>query len=149
MDNTLEAALKSVRKGVVFRRAKVVALWPKIVGETNARVCRPAGLRGGVLTIKSEDAAWLDRMRYMEPELLRRIAQHVGDGVVTRLRFVVGQLPGPPATPAEVSLSEDEQAVIDQALANPHLAGKDELRSDLERLFRGIAARRKLERTHS
>ncbi len=141
MNRILEETFKSVRKGRLLRHVRLFTEWPKIVGEVNARMARPMGIRGGTLILKSEDAAWADRLKYIEEELIERIAERIGEGIVRRIRFVIGELPGPgsprrrPKKP-----SPEAEARIHALLDTPELAGKDALKQDLEKLLFTLSA---------
>ena len=51
--------------------------WPKVVGDTLAAHCRPLSLDGTKLVIAVDEPAWATQIRYLETELLRRLAQVV------------------------------------------------------------------------
>jgi Dna[CI] antecedent, DciA len=140
---TLEQSLKSVRKGRLFRRMRVFIEWPNIVGELNARMTRPVALRAGILMVKSESSAWCDRLRYMEEDLLNKIAEHIGAGHVRQIRFITGQLDSyrrAAKTPSELAPPADMTA-IDQALTQPSIDGKEELKEDLRNLLKTLQSR--------
>jgi predicted nucleic acid-binding Zn ribbon protein len=73
--------------------ARLVKEWERIVGPEVAARAHPVSLRAGVLVVKTTSAAWASELRYLAPEVLRRIAEEVGGGVVTELRPWVA--PGP------------------------------------------------------
>ncbi len=139
---TLEQSLKSVRKGRVFRRMRVFIEWPKIVGEANAKNTRPVSLRYGVLMIKSDNPAWTDRLKYMEEELIAKIAECIGAGHVREIRFVTGQLDTgrKAAKPAPLPPPSDTRA-IEKALAEASIQDKDELKDDLRQLLTTLQSR--------
>jgi hypothetical protein len=58
--------------------------WAGLVGEKLASVCRPADLRGTVLTVEVIDNAWLDTVRGLRAELQDRLASATS-GEVKRL----------------------------------------------------------------
>ena len=141
MNRVLDEAFRSVRKGRFLRHVRLFSEWPKIVGEVNAHMARPVAIRGGTLILKSEDAAWADRLKYIEDELIQRIAERIGDGVVQRIRFVIGELPGS-ASPRRRAKkpSPEAEARIRALLDTPKLAGKDALKKDLEKLLFTLSA---------
>jgi hypothetical protein len=141
MDRVLEDAFKSVRKGKIHRFVRIFTQWPAIVGEANARMARPAGLRGKTLVIKSEDSAWADKLRYMEVDLLKRIAEHVGVGCVTRLQFVVGEMErAAPEKRQQKKISAAQRRTIDRLLSAGVLDGKPVLKKEFAELFTGLYA---------
>ncbi|MGV0849205.1 DUF721 family protein [Mycolicibacterium phlei] len=71
-----------VAEGAVFGR------WPSVVGEGIAAHASPTSLKDGVLTITAESTAWATELRMVQAQVLAKIADAVGDGVVTSLRIV-------------------------------------------------------------
>jgi hypothetical protein len=63
--------------------------WSEVVGEAVAAQARLRSLRGDVLTIAVDSGAWATQLRYLESDLLERIAAIVGIGVVREVRVVV------------------------------------------------------------
>ena len=57
--------------------ASVFTEWPKVVGETLAAHCRPLSLDGTRLVIAVDEPAWATQIRYLETELLERLAEVV------------------------------------------------------------------------
>lgn len=70
-----------VAEGSVFGQ------WEKVVGEQIAEHACPTGLRDGVLHISAESTAWATQLRMVQSQVLAKIAEEVGDGVVTALRI--------------------------------------------------------------
>lgn len=71
-----------VAEGAVFGR------WRSVVGEGIAAHASPTSLKDGVLTITAESTAWATELRMVQAQVLAKIADAVGDGVVTSLRIV-------------------------------------------------------------
>ena len=67
--------------------------WPKVVGDTLAAHCRPLALDGTRLVIAVDEPAWATQIRYLETELLGRLAEVVD---------------GPPVASIEVRVSPGE-----------------------------------------
>ena len=65
--------------------------WRELVGEQVAAHARPRSLRDGVLVVVVDDPAWATQLRWLEQDLLTRLAKVVGDGVVTRLEVRVAR----------------------------------------------------------
>lgn len=59
--------------------------WPEVVGEQLAAHSRPLGLRDGALTIGADEPAWGAQLGWLEADILRRLAEALGPGVVTRI----------------------------------------------------------------
>lgn len=63
--------------------------WPEVVGDQLAAHCRPLSLRDGALTVGADEPGWAAQIRWLEADLMARLAQALGPGVVTRVRVVV------------------------------------------------------------
>ncbi|MDN5858820.1 MAG: DciA family protein [Pseudonocardia sp.] len=68
--------------------ASVVGRWHELVGPDIADHCTPVSLRDGELVLQAESTAWATQLRLLQRQLLRRIADAVGSGVVRRIRVV-------------------------------------------------------------
>jgi predicted nucleic acid-binding Zn ribbon protein len=81
------------------QRAAVGAVfgdWPLIVGPQLAGHTRPDGFENGELTVTADSDAWAAQVRLMAPQLIRRLAEELGHGTVTRIR-----VRGPSAPPRQ------------------------------------------------
>jgi predicted nucleic acid-binding Zn ribbon protein len=67
--------------GAVFTR------WDDAVGPTIAAHTRPIALSDGVLTVGVDEPGWGTQLRYMTNDLVARIAEVVGAGVVGRIEL--------------------------------------------------------------
>lgn len=70
--------------------AAVTADWDATVGAELAAHCRPVSLRAGTLTISAESTAWATQIRLLSAQLIARIGESFGEGLV---RSVVVQGP--------------------------------------------------------
>lgn len=70
-----------ISEGTVF------GSWPTIVGEDISSHAEPTALTDGVLHVRAESTAWATQLRYMQAQILAKIAAAVGDGVVKSLRI--------------------------------------------------------------
>jgi predicted nucleic acid-binding Zn ribbon protein len=71
------------------QRAAVGAVfgdWPQIVGPQLAGHTRPDGFENGELTVTADSDAWAAQVRLMSPQLIKRLAEELGHGTVTRIR---------------------------------------------------------------
>ncbi len=66
--------------GAVFGR------WAELVGAEVAQHATPVSLREGELTVEAVSTAWATQLRWLQRDLLAKIAAGAGRGVVTRLR---------------------------------------------------------------
>ena len=66
--------------------AKVFASWRELVGEQVAARCDPAGLSRGVLKVWAATPTWASELRYLAPEVIRRVNAGVGAAVVREVK---------------------------------------------------------------
>lgn len=62
--------------------------WPELVGPHVAERCTPEQFADGVLTVRADSHAWMVQMRGLESDVLARVAEEVGEGVVQRVRVI-------------------------------------------------------------
>ena len=67
----------------------LVDRWAEVVGSAIAENARLRAVRGSTLTIAVESGAWATELRYLESEILARVATIVGEGVIDTVRVVV------------------------------------------------------------
>lgn len=123
---------------VPFRTLALVrAAWPRAVGPDLARRTEVVALEAATLRVRVPDARWRKELHRMQPDILARLREIVGDLAPRRLGFMEGPmapapprearrtgLPAPPAAPPEVVAGA---AVLDDA--------------ELRRRFLEVAAR--------
>lgn len=111
--------------------AEIAAAWPKAVGETVARQAWPLRLgKDGTLHVATSSATWAFELDRLSPEIEGRLSALVGDDAPRKLRFRVGPVPepgaspellrdaleeAPPATPEVVAEAASLAAAIDDA----------------------------------
>ena len=67
---------------------EVYEVWPSIVGEKLAKQCWPVKLLDdGVLLIAATSSAWLQSLRYLEPQILAKYEKALKSKKVKALRF--------------------------------------------------------------
>jgi predicted nucleic acid-binding Zn ribbon protein len=69
--------------GAVFSR------WPEVVGEQVAAHAKPLSLHDGRLVVAVEEPGWATQLRYLESDLLCRLGEACGDGVVRSIEVRV------------------------------------------------------------
>lgn len=62
--------------------AGVVGRWRDVVGDQVAQHCHPETFEDGALVVRADSTAWAQQVRLLVPQLQRRIADEVGEGVV-------------------------------------------------------------------
>lgn len=63
--------------------AGVVGRWRELVGEQMAEHCAVESFSEGSLVVRADSTAWAMQVRLLIPQLERRIAEDIGEGVVT------------------------------------------------------------------
>jgi predicted nucleic acid-binding Zn ribbon protein len=63
----------------------VIGRWDAVVGAEIAAHCRPETFDDGVLTVRADSTAWATQVRLLTAGLLRRLAEEVGEGTVTKV----------------------------------------------------------------
>jgi predicted nucleic acid-binding Zn ribbon protein len=63
----------------------VIGRWDSVVGSDVAAHCRPETFENGVLTVRADSTAWATQVRLLTAALLRRLADEVGEGTVTKV----------------------------------------------------------------
>jgi predicted nucleic acid-binding Zn ribbon protein len=53
----------------------VFTRWAEIVGEDVAAHCRPLSIDGNTLIIAAEDSTWASELRWLEKDVLARVAE--------------------------------------------------------------------------
>jgi predicted nucleic acid-binding Zn ribbon protein len=81
----------------------VMGRWPQIVGSEVAAHTAPVTFEDGVLTVRCDSTAWATQLRLMQSQLLGRITEDIGVGVVLELRIVGPSAPSWSRGPRRVS----------------------------------------------
>jgi hypothetical protein len=71
---------------------RIFAAWDEMVGPDIARHVRPRVLKNGVLSVRTDSAAWASELRYLGPQLMQKINSFIGRAVVSDLRISTGPL---------------------------------------------------------
>jgi predicted nucleic acid-binding Zn ribbon protein len=69
--------------------SRVMEEWTDLAGDVWAARARPSGLRDGVLVVVAADGATATLLKYRSTELLGRLEERLGRGVVTAVRVTV------------------------------------------------------------
>jgi predicted nucleic acid-binding Zn ribbon protein len=92
------------RFGPAEGMTEIVRAWPAVMGAQIARNAWPARLaRDGKLHVATASSAWAFELAQLEPKLLERLGEVLGDATPAGLRFAPGKLP-------ELSVEEDTGA---------------------------------------
>jgi hypothetical protein len=86
------------RFGPAEGMTEIVRAWPAAMGDQIAQNAWPARLsRDGKLHVATSSSAWAFELAQLEPKLLERLAEALGDRAPAGLRFAPGKLPEPPS----------------------------------------------------
>jgi hypothetical protein len=75
--------------------ARIFSRWAELVGEQVAARCEPVSLSRGVLKVRAASAPWASELRYLAPEVIRRVNAGVGREVVRELKVMLPSAGGP------------------------------------------------------
>ncbi|GEM_PF-430405 len=128
----LKRAVSKLDVEARLRADAAMRAWPEIVGPLCAAKTRPFLVHEGVMVIKVASSAWANQLNLLKTQYLSAIAERVGSGIITDLRWRVGlgeADPSPPASSApssrlepiplsNVSLSEADHAIITRQVAS-------------------------------
>jgi len=88
----MESVLENVLRKMGLRRRieeyKVIEEWENIVGKVISEKVMPLGVERGRMVVQVQSSPWLMEMRMRKEEILKRIEERVGEGVIREIRFV-------------------------------------------------------------
>jgi predicted nucleic acid-binding Zn ribbon protein len=88
--------------------------WPAIVGPDVARRTRAVALRDQVLLVEVSSSVWMNQLTFLKPEILIRLREAAGPGVVADIQFVMAwrEEPGPRgSSPGDSSRGARDESV--------------------------------------
>lgn len=65
----------------------IMSKWPEIVGEVIADHAEVVEFKDGTLVVQCASSTWATRLRLAQSQIIRTIAEEVGDGVVEKLHI--------------------------------------------------------------
>lgn len=89
--DALDAIRREFRMGDPSELDTIGAAWGALVGEPLAKHSRPQSLRGGVLVVVADAAAWAGQLRYQDQVLVDRIAAELPAVTVREVRVSVAR----------------------------------------------------------
>ncbi len=89
--SVLPRVLKSMKLDKMLAAQPAVTLWPEIAGAKTAEHTRAIAVEDKTLVVSVDSPAWMTQLRFLKPQLLKKISQRVGKGLVVDLRFVLGR----------------------------------------------------------
>jgi len=137
----LEAVLANLDLRSRLRERLALLAWPDIAGQVVSSHARAEAVRDGVLLLAADSPAWAQELQMRRQDLLARIAQHLGPGVIRDLHFRSGpaararrKAPRLPR-PADIKLSGRQHKQIAAAAAR---IDDPALRARVERAFTAL-----------
>jgi predicted nucleic acid-binding Zn ribbon protein len=88
--NSMERVLRHLGAPSVDALETVFGQWATLVGERVAEHADPVAIENGRLTVRAEDPAWANQLRWLERDLVTRLGDALGPGVVTSIDVRVG-----------------------------------------------------------
>lgn len=89
LTHSLDRVLKSLRSGDAKGTSTVFGRWENLVGADIAAHAKPVKLGDGELVVEVDDPAWATQLRFLEADLVARLAEVGGltiDRVEVRVR---------------------------------------------------------------
>jgi predicted nucleic acid-binding Zn ribbon protein len=115
------------RFGPAAGMTEIVRAWPAVVGEQIARNAWPARLaRDGKLHVATSSSAWAFELAQLEPKLLQRLAEQLGDVTPAGLRFAPGKLPEDVETGVSRGARPTRRPTAEELRRGEELAGEIE-----------------------
>lgn len=131
----LEQLLQSMGLDKRIHQYRAMVLWDEVVGAQIATQARPVKIRGSVMEVCVEHAAWMQQLQLMKPQILKKLNAALGEeAAISEIFLKKGKVPlrqekTPPAPPAwqTVQLAREEKeaiAAILQDIEDPDLRGR-------------------------
>jgi predicted nucleic acid-binding Zn ribbon protein len=120
-----------------IRQGQIMLAWKELVGPANARHSWPMRIQEDVLRVSCSSAAWAQTLSLLRGQILAKIAQHYGGGLLKDIHFSgLGLRPENPEEteaqlppPGKISLSEESQLgikALTKDISDPQLREKAE-----------------------
>ena len=123
---------------VPFRTLALVrAAWPRAVGPDLARRTEVVALESATLRVRVPDARWRKELHRMQPQILARLREIVGDLAPRRLGFMEGPIAPAPSREAARTVPSTTSEASPEVVAGASVLDDAELR----RRFLEVAAR--------
>jgi len=82
--------LKQSRMQTDTSLIRVWDIWEKAVGEAIADNTQPAAFKGDLLIVHAASSSWLQQLRFIKGDILRKVNQHLGQAHVKDIKFKIG-----------------------------------------------------------
>lgn len=85
LGRALDRLLGSMRAPATDVLDTVFSRWSEIVGPDVAEHARPVAIEGAMLTVEADDPAWASELRWLENEVVARVAEVSGTDRISRV----------------------------------------------------------------
>jgi predicted nucleic acid-binding Zn ribbon protein len=92
--DSLDAIRREFDLGAPSELDALAASWEQLVGAALAAHSHPESVRGGVMVVLADSAAWAGQLRYLDEVLVTRIADELPAVTVREVRVAVAREPG-------------------------------------------------------
>jgi predicted nucleic acid-binding Zn ribbon protein len=92
LGSIIETLLTSCRKDTCRDLAEILRVWREAVGESVALNARPEALKGNSLLVYVSSSAWMQQLRFLEKDMIRKINEAAGPDLVREIRFKIGSV---------------------------------------------------------
>ncbi len=75
-----------------LKKAEVIKDWESIVGKKIADETKAELVKGKTLFVNASSPVWAQELEFLKPELLKKIRQKIGQGIITDIRFRTGKI---------------------------------------------------------
>ncbi len=66
---------------------RVIEDWPTLAGPDIARFAKAMRVQRGILYLKVESAAWSQELLFLKPQIIERVNERFGSGLVSDIRI--------------------------------------------------------------
>jgi hypothetical protein len=91
------------------------AAWPAAVGKRIAVHACPQALVRGTLVVEAEDGIWQKQLFHLRFDILAKLSEVLGSGVITDLEFRIARVDQIPRRPPQSAQSHSDSLAPDEA----------------------------------
>lgn len=140
----LESLLRKLDFGGRIRQNMAIAFWPQVVGPAVAAACTAEEVKDGILYVRTPGSTWSQELSLLKHEILPRLNERLGGGVIQDIKFRSGQRKNKEHTEvrhaptreelAQVTLTDEDQAELNKVTLEVASITDEELRKVTLRL---------------
>ncbi len=90
LGSVIREMLKNHRLATDTSLIQVWDIWEASVGEVIAANTRPAAFKGDLLIVNATSSSWLQQLRFLKPEIIRKINHALKEVSVQDIKFKIG-----------------------------------------------------------